>query len=71
MLVGMQTGIASMENSVEIPLEKTTTTTKHLGLELPYELEIPLLSIHPEDTRTEGDTCTPMFTEAVFTIART
>ena len=30
-----------------------------------------MLGIHPEETRAERDTCTPMFTEALFTIART
>ena len=32
---------------------------------------IPLLGIHTKETRIERDTCTPMFTEALFTIART
>ena len=29
------------------------------------------MSIHPEETRIERDTCTSMFTAALFTIART
>ena len=32
---------------------------------------IPLLCIHTEETRTERDTCTPMFITALFIIART
>ena len=44
---------------------------KKLGTELPYDLEIPLLATHPEETRTERDTCTPVCTAALFTIART
>ena len=32
---------------------------------------IPLLGIHTEETRIERNTCTPMFTAALFTIART
>ena len=32
---------------------------------------IPLLGIHTEKTRTERDTCIPMFTAALFTIACT
>jgi len=32
---------------------------------------IPLLGTHTEGTRTERDTCTPVFTAALFTIART
>ena len=32
---------------------------------------IPLLGIHTDETRTERDTCTPVFIPALFTIART
>ena len=41
-----------------------------LGLELPYNPAIPLLGRHPKETGTERDTCTPMLTVALFTIAR-
>ena len=44
---------------------------KKLEIELPYDPAIPLLGIHPEKTRIERDTCTPMFIAALFTIART
>ena len=44
---------------------------KKLGTELPYNPAIPLLGIHPKETRIKRDTYTPMFTEALFTIART
>ena len=44
---------------------------KTLGIELPYDPAIPLLGIYTEETRSERDTCTPMFTAALFTIART
>ena len=44
---------------------------KILRIELPYDPEIPLLVTHPEKTRTERDTCTPMFIAALFTIGRT
>ena len=44
---------------------------KKLELELPYEPAIPLLGIHTEETRTEGDMCTPMFIAALFIISRT
>ena len=44
---------------------------KKLELELPYDPAVPLPGIHPEETRTERDTCTPMFTAALLTIART
>ena len=44
---------------------------KKLGIELPYDQAIPLLGIHTEETRVERDTCTPMFTAALFTRAGT
>ena len=37
----------------------------------PYDPVIPLLGIHPEETRIERDTCTPVFIGALFIIART
>ena len=44
---------------------------KELEIKLPYDPAIPLLDIYTEETRTERDTCTPMFIAALFTIART
>ena len=44
---------------------------KKLEIELPYDPAIPLLGIHTEETRSERDTCTPMFITALFIIART
>ena len=44
---------------------------KKLEIELPYDPAIPLLGIHTEETRIEGDTCTPMFIAALFIISRT
>ena len=44
---------------------------KKLEIELPYDPAIPLLGIHTEETRIEGDMCTQMFIAALFTIART
>ena len=44
---------------------------KKLQIELPYDPAIPLLGIHTEETRTERDTCTPMFIAALFIITRT
>ena len=43
----------------------------NLEIELPYDPAIPLLGIHTQETRIEGDTCTPMFITALFTIAMT
>ena len=44
---------------------------KKLEIELPYDLAIPLLGIHTEETRIERDTCIPVFIATLFTIART
>ena len=43
---------------------------KKLEIEWPYDPAIPLLGIHTKETRTERDTCTPMFIIALLTIAR-
>ena len=54
------------------PLWKTVWRfLKKLGMKSPYDPEIPLLSIYPEETRIERDTCTPVLITALFTIART
>ena len=42
-----------------------------MKIELLYNPVIPLLGIHIKETRTDKDTCTPMFIAALFTIART
>ena len=44
---------------------------KNLEIELLYDPAIPLLGIHTEETRSERDTCTPVFIAALFIIART
>ena len=44
---------------------------KKLAIKPPYNPVIPLLGIYPEETKIEKDTCTSMFTAALFTIART
>ena len=44
---------------------------KKLKIELPHYPAIPLLGLRTEETRTERDTCTPVFITALFTIART
>ena len=53
------------------PLWKTVWRfLKKLKIELPYDPAVPLLDIYPEKTIIQKDTCTPMFTAAPFTIAR-
>ena len=44
---------------------------KKLKRELPYDPAIPLLDIYPDKNMVQKDTCTPMFTAALFTIAKT
>ena len=44
---------------------------KKLKIELPYDPAIPLLGVYPEKTIIQKETCTTMFTAALFTIART
>ena len=44
---------------------------KKLKVELSHDPAIPLLGIYPEKTMIRKDTCTPLFTAALFTIAKT
>ena len=44
---------------------------KKLEIELPYDLAVPLLGIHTEETRIERNTYTPMFIATLFMVART
>ena len=52
-----------MEDSMEIPLKTRNKAT--------YDPAIPLLGIYPEETKIEKDTGSPLFTAALFAIART
>ena len=61
LLVGMQTSTAAYG-------KQCGNSFKKLEIELPYDPAIPLLGIHTEETRTERDTCTPMFITALFII---
>ena len=54
------------------PLQKTIWRfLKKLGIKPPYDPATPLLGIYPEETKIETDTCIPVFTAALVTIART
>ena len=44
---------------------------KKLGTKPPYDSAIPPLGIYPEETKTEKDTCIPLFIAALFTVAGT
>ena len=64
LLVGMQTGAASVENSMELP--------QKLKMELPFDLAIPLLGLYPKNPETpiKQNLCTPMLIAAQFTVAK-
>ena len=54
------------------PLWKTVWRfLKKLGIKPLYDPAIPLLGTYPKETKTEKDTCIPLFIAALFTIART
>ena len=52
-------------------MEKYGGSFKNLKIELPYDPTIPLLGIYPEKTIIPKDTCTPVLTAAIYTIAKT
>ena len=43
---------------------------KKLKIEIPYNPAIPLLDIYPEKTVIQKESCSTMFTAALFTTAR-
>ena len=43
---------------------------KKLEIKSPYDPAVPLLGIYPKETKTEKDTCIPLFIAALFTIVR-
>ena len=65
LLVGMQIGAVTLENSVEVPQKIKNRPTL-------YDPAIALLGIYPRDTGIlmHRGTCTPMFIAALSTIAK-
>ena len=63
LLVGIQTGAATLDNSVDVPQKVKL---------LPYDPAIVLLGIYPKDTQvlTQSGTCTLMCIAAFSTIAK-
>ena len=49
--------------------KKVWRCLKKLGIKPSYDPATPLLGIYPEETKIEKDTCIPLFTAALFTIA--
>ena len=64
LLVGMQTGVATVENSMEFPQKPK--------MELPFDPAIPLLGLYPKNPETpiQKNLCTPIFIAAQFSIAK-
>ena len=64
LLVGMQTGAATVENSMELP-QKTKNGTA-------LDPAISLLGLYPKNPETpiQKNLCTPMIIAAQFTIAK-
>ena len=64
LLVGMQAGEATVENSMEFP--------QKLKMELPFDPAILLLGLYPKNPETpiQKNLCTAMFIAAQFTIAK-
>ena len=64
LLVAMQAGAATLENSMDVPQKTKNRTTLHPAIALP--------GIYPRDTGVlfQRDTCTPMFIPALLTIAK-
>ena len=62
LLVGMQTGAATVENSIDF--------LKKLKMELPFDIVILLLGLYPKNPETpiRKNLHTPMFIAAQFTI---
>ena len=64
--------IVAIKNVPVQPLWKTVGRfLKKLKIALPYDIATPLLGIYPDKAIIQKDTCTPMFIEALFTIAKT
>ena len=61
----------SMFNQSSLCNEASITHMIVLKIELPYDPAIPLLGIYLEKVIIRKDTCTPVFTAALFTIAKT
>ena len=51
-------------------MENVCRVLRKLQIELPFNPAIPLLGIYTEKTMTHKDTWTPMFTAALFAIAK-
>ena len=64
LLIRMQTGAATVENSMG--------SLQKLKMELPFDPAIPLLGVYPKNPKSpiQKNLCTPMFIAVLFTIAK-
>ena len=64
LVVGMQTGAATVENRMEFP--------QNIKMELPFDPVISLLGIYTKNFRSpiQKNLCTPMFIAVLFTITK-
>ena len=64
LLVGMQTGVATVEISMEFP-QKTKNGT-------PFDPAVPLLGLYPKNPKSpiQKNLCTPVFIAGLFAIAK-
>ena len=62
LLVGKRIGTTTVEGSMQVPQETA---------ERPYDPAIPLLGTYPDKIMFQKDTCTPRFTAALLTLAKT
>ena len=64
LLVGMQTGVATVENTMKL--------SQKLKMKLPFDLPVPFLGIYPKNPKTpiQKYVCTSMFRAALFIIAK-
>ena len=70
-LVNYQYNVVNKSIILVQPLWKTVWRfPEKLKIELLYDTAIPLLGIYPKKTIIRKDTCIPMFTAALFTIAK-
>ena len=56
---------------MQLPWKIVWRRLKKLKIEFLYDPTIPRLGIDPEETLIQKDTCTPVFTAALFTAAKT
>ena len=56
---------------IQPPWKTVWRFLKNMGIKPPYDPAILLPGIYPEETKTEKETCVPLFIAALFTIART